>query len=227
MSFCLGIVRDHWALVAADTRTCWKAYADDDPEAWAAPVVQTTDGSAKICALPTGWLVSGPSAQWRNDAAHAARQATTLPALLAAYRAFAGPAMAALEADCPADARIIRERQGTIVVVRDGDGFAGAHFGSAGELVFPHCRGVTAICPDVPRPVMQQLLDSYQVAVEHERDLRRVVQATAQLYAAVYSQTGPDGSVSGDVAIGLIDARGPRLIGPLPHAELLAEEVPC
>ncbi|HEY6223476.1 MAG TPA: hypothetical protein VIW26_06815, partial [Gemmatimonadales bacterium] len=133
-----------------------------------------------------------------------------------------------LAAECPGDARLVRERQRTIIVVRDGDGFTGAHIDSAGELGFADCRAVSALCPvQIPRPLMQLLLNAYQAAVAPERDLRRVVRATAQLYADVYTQTGPEGSISGDVAIGLIDARGPRLIGPLPHAELLGEEVPC
>jgi hypothetical protein len=190
-------------------------------------VLQVVDGGgAKIFELPTGWLVGGPSVAWREGARHAMRRATRLDELLAAYRAFAGPAMAALDAECPGEAAGVRERQNTIVVVRTADGFAGAHVDWAGELVFPDCRGVSALAPDLPRPVMQQLLDSYQATVQHERDVRRVVRVTAQLFANVHAQTGPDGSVSGDVAIGLLEPSGHRLIGPLPHS-ILMEGIRC
>lgn len=227
MTFCLGLVRDHWALVASDTRTQWVEYDGDRPEPWKTPVLQVVDGARKLFALPTGWLLSSPSVAWRDGALHAMRHARTLPQLLAAYRAYAGPAMAALAADVAAD---VRRRQTTILAVRTDDGFAGAGVDWEGNPKWPvaDLRGASIMCPDGIEPaIMKSLIDGYQVTVEHERDLRRVVRVTAQLFAAVRSHTGPAGSVSGDVAIGLLDSRGQRLIGPCPHAELLGEEVPC
>lgn len=228
MTFCLGLVRDHWALVASDTRTFW--YAEDEPDPWKAPVLEVRDGGAKIFPLPSGWCMSSPSVAWRDGARHAMRHATTLPELLAAYRSYAGPAMAALAAERPGAAADVRRRQTTILTVRTDDGFAGAGVDWEGNPKWPvaDCRGASIICPDgIPPAIMKSLLDGYQVNVQHERDLRRVVRVTAQLFAAVRAHTGPEGSVSGDVAIGLLDHRGRRLIGPCPHAELLGEEVPC
>ena len=229
MTFCVGLVRDAWALVASDTRTRLREYADDEPEPWAAPVLHIQDGSAKVYPLPTGWLVGGPSVAWRDRAHHAMRDAARLDEALAAYRAFAGPEMATLEAECPGEARAVQQRQSTIVVVRTPAGFAGAHVDWAGDPMWPGADGrrVSALCPDVPVGRMQRLLNTYQAAVQHEREIRRVVRATARLFADVQALTGPDGSVSGDVAIGLLDHQGRRLIGPCPHAELLGKEVLC
>jgi len=229
VTFCIGLVRDHWALVASDTRTRWREYGADHPEPWAAPIIGVVDAGAKIWPLTTGWLTSGPFRSWTDRAHHAMQRATTLPDLVIAYRGFAGPAMAALEAECPGEARGVRERQSTIVVVRTVNGFAGAHLNWAGEAMFPgaDCRAASAFCPDAPRETMGALLNAYQAAVQSERDIRRVVRTTAQLFAAVYATCGSDGAVSPDVAIGLIDDHGPRLIGPVSHAELLGEEVPC
>jgi hypothetical protein len=228
MTFCLGLARDHWALVAADTRTRWREYALDEPEPWDTPVLRVVDGGLKLLPLPTGWLVGGPSVQWRDRAHDAMRHATRLPELLAAHHAFAGPAMVALEAECPGEASGVRERQSTILVVRSAEGFAGAHVDWAGRERWPGLDGrVSALCPELPLATMLARVTAYQAAVQHERDLRRVVRATAALFAEVYAECGPEGSVSGEVAIGLIDDQGRRLIGPCPHTELLGEEVPC
>ncbi len=226
MTFCLGLVRETWALVAADTRVRWREGAEEDQEPWQAPVVAVEDGGAKVFALRAGWLVGGPYVSWRDGALQAMQQALGLPEALTAYRAFAGPAMRALEAESPGEAEDVRRRQSTILVVRTATGFAGAHVFWAGVPVFNDCRAASALCPgEISPPTMTALLDAYQGTVGPERVLRRVVRATAALFAAVYARTGPEGSVSGEVAIGLLTPEGRRLIGPVPHTELQEEAV--
>ena len=230
MSFLFALVTDHWALVASDTRARWKEYDADDPRDLATlPATRVIDGGSKLVPLVDGWLASGPHETWRTGLRDAVSEAHGLAALTAAVRAFGPPAMARLEQESSAEARDVRQRQSTMLVVRHQGGFAGAALDWAGSPLWPgaDCRTVSALCPDVPVETMRGRLHAYQTAVQHERDLRHVVRATAQLFRDVSAETGPEGSVSAEVALGLLNAQGRRLIGPCPHAELLGEEVPC
>ncbi len=203
MSFLVAFARPDFALLASDTRTTTRPAPD-------APATEFNDEGVKIAPWGTGWLASGPSLAWRD-------------AMLAGVSH--ADAMRALEETDPAMASIVRERQLTCIVGIDAAGcFRHVHDWRGAER-FPGPQHVAAaLCPNGSDPAtLQRLLNGYQSAIRGA-PLPAVLEATAQLYGAVYAHCGPDGTISPLLSVGLVHADGRQeLLGPLPHDAFLGE----
>jgi hypothetical protein len=203
MTFLVAFARPEFALLASDTRTTRRSTPDG-------PATGFDDAGVKVRPTDTGWLAAGPSMCWRD-----AMLAGTSPA----------DAMRELEAESPAMAELVRERQLTFTIGTDASGCFRDCVDWFGAERFPGPQHLAAaLCPNGSDPAtLQRLLNGYQAAIKRE-PLPIVLEATARLYAAVYVHCGPRGTVSPLLTIGLVDAAGRReLLEPQPHDAFLRE----
>jgi hypothetical protein len=134
--------------------------------------------------------------------------------------------MGILKAEQPAWARHVRDYQKTFIVGCNAAGpfrlcvdwrwreqFSGV---PAGNVVAP--RPV-----DADRASWQHLLHAYAAEIK-DRRLPVVLEATARLFGAIYELCGPEGSVSPQLAIGVVYQSGRRQhFGPRPHDVFLTD----
>jgi hypothetical protein len=224
MTLLVSAVTRDVAFIASDSRTVYRGPDE--------AVVDVDDMGAKVVAVGTGWLASGPSVAWREGMQRAVAGAEDLPA---AIRAWAPAALGELEAARPHLAQRVRTRQTTHAV---GIGPAGPWrvvLRWDGTDAFPDAGAheVLALCPNGSDPaVLQRLLNAYARAIR-AAVLPDVLRATAQLYRLAADHCGPDGTMSRLVCVGLVFPDGRRqLVGPVSHGELAAQadrfaEVPC
>jgi hypothetical protein len=200
VTFIVAFARPDFALLAADTRLTMKA-------APGTPALGFQDDAIKLFPWETGWMVSGPMNSW----ARAIRAGVTRKA------------MGALKRTTPVWAQHVRDYQKTFIIGCNAAGpFRRCTDWRGRELV----PGADPIAPrpwDAEATAWRQFLGLYAAEIKDQR-LPVVLETTARLFHAIYRLCGPDGSVSPQVAVGVVYRSGRRQhFGPQPHGTFVTD----
>lgn len=223
MTFLVAFAQRGVAVLASDTRTTWRPEPD-------APASWFDDTRVKLHEVAGGWIASGPSVCWRESMVAAIGDSADVRG---AVQAWAPGALQRFEAEEPAAASIMRERQLTFVVGAGAGVCYRYAFDWSGQPMFATALPgeALALCPNGSDPAhLQRLLNGFQRAIRHAA-VPDVLEALAVLYGAVYAHCGPNGTVSPLITVGLVGADGRReLVGPVSHdvlATLPRESLVC
>ncbi len=199
------------ALLASDTRTRWRALADD------APIERIDDTQCKVRACAAGWMASGPFVDWAQRLAERLADAESPNEVRARLRRWAPGALAALDEPT---ATLLRERQMMLVVGSTAGREWRLALGWDGADLFPDARDDRVICvaPNGTEPAtIRPLVDAYQAKIH--AGLAESIRATRALFGAVHQLCGPTGAVSPALHVGIVQGQTRQLLGPLAVTE--------